>query len=175
MSLFSSSQYYTKELLAYPGTKLFDTILEDNMFIHHTYKRINFQYKEIQIGKLHEYLSNFFASFEETDNRLFETIDFQIKLQRSVTKIRDKVLRNIATLFIEKSDDVFQKITDLNYEFFINILDIFEENKNLDQCRNIEQEFKHEYNRFFEPIYDNYLTLNKDVNIIRRPISTCVP
>jgi len=166
--------YYTKELLAYPGTKIFDKLLEDNMFIHHSYKKINYRYKDHKIGKLHEYLSNFFLSFEETDNRLFETIDFQIKLRKSVTKIRDKVLRNRSTLFIEKSDNVYQEITDLNYKFFNSILETFEENESLNQCRNFKQEFKDEYNRLFKPIYDDYLALNKDVNIIVGPISTCV-
>lgn len=167
--------YYTKELMAYPGTALFDELIQNNMFIHHSYKKIKFRYGDDRIGMLHEYVSNFFESFEETDNQLFETIDFQIKLRMVLNKIKDKRLKDKASLFIKKSDNAYQEITDLNYRFFNNVLDIFEENGSLSQCRCFEQGFKDEYRKLFEPIFKDYLDLNKELNIIRRSIATCVP
>lgn len=161
--------YYTKELMPYPGTALFDELIQNNMFIHHSYKKIKFRYEDDRIGKLHEYISNFFESFEETENQLFETIDFQIKLKSGLNKIKDKRLKDKASFFIKKSDNNYQKITDLNYRFFNNILGIFEENGSLSQCRCFEQGFKDKYRKLFKPIFKDYLDLNKELNIIRRP------
>lgn len=161
--------YYTKELMAYPGTALFDELIQNNMLIHHSYKRVNFRYKEDRIARLHEYVSNFFESFEETDNQLFETIDFQIKLKTGLNNIKGWRLKDKALLFIKKSDNAYQEITNLNHRFFNNVLDIFEENGSFSQCRHFEQGFKDEYRKFFEPIFKEYLDLNKELNIIRRP------
>ena len=167
--------YYTKELMAYPGTSLFDELVQNNMFIHHSYKKIKFRYNDDRIGRLHEYVSNFFEGFEETDNLLFETIDFQAKLKTGLNKIKGKRLEDKATLFIKRSDNAYQEITDLNHRFFNNVLDIFEENGSLSQCRYFEQGFKDEYHRLFEPIFKDYRDLNDELNIIGGPIAAFVP
>lgn len=159
--------YYTKQLLAYPGTRLFDKLLKDNMLTQHHYKRIEFRYKDDKIADLHSYLSGFFASVEDLDNSLFESIDFGVKLKAVLHKIDDGSTLSKAQTFLSESEHVYSKITNLNYRFFCDLLEAFEDSSGSAHVKDIERRFLSEYRATCETATEGYSQLNPTLNIIR--------
>jgi hypothetical protein len=159
--------YYTKQLLAYPGTRLFDKLLKDNMLTQHDYKRIEFRYEDDKIADLYSYLSGFFASVEDLDNSLFESIDFGVKLKAVLHKIEDGSTLSKAQAFLSESEHVYSKITDLNYRFFCDLLEAFEDSRGSAHVKDIERRFHSEYRAACETAIEGYIQLNPALNIIR--------
>jgi len=165
--------YYTKQLLAYPGTKLFDKLLKDNLLAHHDYKRIEFRYKDDKIADLYSYLSDFFGSVEDLDNSLFESIDFGVKLKAILHKIEDSKTLGMAKAFLAESEQVYSKITDLNYRFFCDLLEAFENSWGSSHVKDIERKFLSEYRAGCETATEGYIKINLALNIIRGSKQCC--
>lgn len=160
--------YHTKELMAFPGTHLFGRLVQDSMMPHHSYKRIEIRYRDDRIGELHRYLRDFFEDFEVSDNQVFECIDFRVKLQGMVRRIRDQKERERAGSFIRRTETTFREITTLNHKFFNQVLDIFDKGGRASQCRALQQTFCAQHSRLTEPIIREYVEFNNRIGIIRK-------
>lgn len=159
--------YYTKELMVLPGTRLYKKLLDEKLLAYHNYKRIEFKYIDIRIGKLFQYISKFFATFEKFDNKLFEAIDFHTKLKAFYKKILNQNNKEEISSFLRKTEKAFKEITSLNFLFFIKILEIFEMDKN--PSVDLQKKFRNKYLQLFQPIYNEYQRLNRDLEIIKSP------
>ena len=159
--------YYTKQLLAYPGTKLYSRLIADGMLVHHDYKRIEFKYKDERIAELHSYLDSLFMSVENLDNMLFESIDFGIKRRATLDKIKTPAVSTDAQNFLALAEKKYKGITELNYVFFCALLEKFEYPQNLRSFKDLEHRYLSEYKSTCDTVIGKYLELNSVINIIK--------
>ena len=154
--------YYTKEILVYPGTNLFKRLKDENLLDKWSYKDIQFKYISSSVRQLRDYLVDFFKKFEDTDNQVFELIDFKIKLERILPKIENLETRKEAESFIIKMNIACERLNNINYEYFISLLRYFKESKEMPS----EVDFIESHKLIYITLANNYRILNNELNLI---------
>jgi len=159
--------YYTKELMVLPGTSLFDRLVTDGMMAFHSYKNIRFRYGDLRIGRLYEYVAEFFAQFEEADNLLFDVVDFGVKAKGVLRKNRRIADREPLERFLHNLQSCSETLLELNDRFFRTVLNIFENGGTSEDCVVHQQRFESEHHGLLRPLVDEFLVLNRHLEIIR--------
>lgn len=96
--------YYSKRLVPYPGTKLFDKLVREDKLLESDYKTIRYELSDPQVRSIHDAVGKVEMLMGDADDRVFEVVDAYQKARLSERAAGDKFVNDTSRLTEAMSD-----------------------------------------------------------------------